>query len=256
MPEQSMELLRYNTCFLARRARRVSSSSSRQRRAARLVVTPVRQQRPRNAGVLVRERHDDDVFRTSGEQSLQPIIGALGVALDLRDHRTRAMDVERSKVTIAALADAQQRRLAAGGMLLGHDPQPRRQLPATGEAIVVAGASDRGARGEHANARNGSESAARLVVTMPVLNLALQRRHLVLQFRKMLAQPLQQVAKHARQAVLAIFENLRQAFGNVRHTLRDDDTEFAKQPPNLICLSRARLPQAVRSEEHTSELQS
>ena len=50
----------------------------------------------------------------------------------------RAVDQQGSQVGIAALAHAEQRRLAAARMLSGHQPEPRCNLAAAVEVLRIS----------------------------------------------------------------------------------------------------------------------
>jgi hypothetical protein len=64
---------------------------------------------------------------------------------------------------------------------------------------------------------------------------------LLVQRLQFLAQPLEQLAHHPRQSVLAVFQNFGQPLGDVPDALGDHDPELGEQPPDLVRLRRACL---------------
>ncbi len=76
------------------------------------------------------------------------------------------------------------------------------------------------------------------------LDLALQFRHLPLELPEVREQPIKQLPQNSRQTVRAIFQDRRQALGDVPDALRQGNPEFMKEPANLICLRRSCLDQS------------
>jgi hypothetical protein len=77
-----------------------------------LISAAARQHRPGDARQLVGQRHDDDVLVCPRQQSARPP-PKWRLALDqVRQHGSRAVDQVLAKIAIAALADAEQARLA------------------------------------------------------------------------------------------------------------------------------------------------
>ena len=64
------------------------------------------------------------------------------------------------------------------------------------------------------------------MLAVPPLYLCFEFFGLKIHFFQVLRQPGEQVAHHARQAVLSIFQYLRDAFVYGAYPLRDDNTEF------------------------------
>ncbi len=119
----------------------------------RFVRPIVRQQRPDRPGILVGQSNRRHVLVASCQQLAQPRIG-LRLSLCHPDDGPGPVDQQRAQIRVAALADAQQRRLAAGGMLLRHNAQPRSQLPAVSETPGIAHGRHQSARRHWADARN------------------------------------------------------------------------------------------------------
>ena len=110
----------------------------------RLIVLVARQQRPDNPGILVRHRHGRAVFAAALKQLPHPLAASVRLAPHPADRRPCAMHQELAQIAIAALADAEQALLPAGGMLARHQPQPGGKLPAVLERARIA---DRGHQG-------------------------------------------------------------------------------------------------------------
>ena len=104
--------------------------SSRSRSVIGLVVPAVRQQRPGDSCILVGERHSSHVLVSPAHDPGQPTAGMLRFPFGHPNHRSRPVNQQVAQIGVAPLADAEQRLLAAAGMLPRHQSQPSRQLPA------------------------------------------------------------------------------------------------------------------------------
>lgn len=218
----------------------------------RIVLPVMRQERPDRARVLVGQRHRRHVLVASRQQLGKPRIG-IRFAFGCSQRRPRAVDEQRAQVGIAALADAQKRRLAAGGVLPGHDAQPGRQLPAV---LEVAGIPDRGRhrRGrERAETRNGRQLLAGRVLPMPQLDFGAQLADLAVEFPEVVEQARDEQAEVARQVVLAVLDDLGHPPQELADPLREGKAVFGQQPANLVGLRRARLDEALPGAMHAED---
>ena len=93
-----------------------------------VITAPMREQRPRNARILVGQCHRDHVHGSPREQLSQPRIGSLRMTYGLLQHGAGTVNQQRPQVTVATLADPQQFGLAAGRVLPRYDAQAGRQL--------------------------------------------------------------------------------------------------------------------------------
>ena len=90
----------------------------------------------------------------SGFQRIHPGTDGHAIALDAKHRGTGAMDQDLAQVGVAALADAEQPRLVSGGVLLGHNPQPGRELTALAEGSPVADGGDDSGSDDWADSRD------------------------------------------------------------------------------------------------------
>ena len=56
---------------------------------------------------------------------------------------------------------------------------------------------------------------------------------------------MQQRTERTWQVILAVFQNRRQALGDVADALWDDNPVLGQQPPDLVGLRRARLDESL-----------
>src|ERR1700687_4236681 len=112
-----------------------------------LILSAVGQERPDDARVLVRERHRSDVGVSPRGQPRKPALGLIGMPFEMPQDGSCPMDQQRTQVHIAALADAEQLRLASGGVLARNQTDPRRELATILECSGIANACYQGARG-------------------------------------------------------------------------------------------------------------
>ena len=139
----------------------------------------MREQRPDPPRIFVGQGHH--IWVSSMEQLSEPVSRMIRWALGDVDDRARAVNEQRPQIGIAALANAQQRGLAAAGMLLGNQSQPGRQLPAIFELSSIAEGGHQGARRERADTRDRGQLAAGGLFSMPSLDLFIQFLHLSIQ---------------------------------------------------------------------------
>src|SRR5215468_7340612 len=94
--------------------------------------------------MLVRHRHGRTVFAAALQELPYPLAASIRLAPHPADRRPRTMHQELAERGIAALADAEQALLPAGGMLARHQAQPGGKLPTVLERARV---TDRGHEG-------------------------------------------------------------------------------------------------------------
>ena len=169
----------------------------------------MRQQRPHNAGILVRQRHRGHVLVPPADKSLEPTVSRIESALCSADDGPSAVDQQHPQITIAPLADPEEGLPSAAGMLPRYQTEPSRQLPPVLETGGVADGGHQRAGGEGGNAWNLRQLPACHCFLVPSLYLQIKFGHLPVQFLQMLVQALLQVAKRPWQIVLAVFEYLR-----------------------------------------------
>jgi hypothetical protein len=73
----------------------------------RAILTPMREQRPHRARILVSERYGRHVRVAPRSQSHQPSVLVLRLAHPMKQHRSRSVNQQRSQVRVAALADTE-----------------------------------------------------------------------------------------------------------------------------------------------------
>lgn len=153
-----------------------------------LVIFSGLQQRPGKARVLVGRCNGRDVVMSPADQLTQPTVRAIWSRSREFDHRAPTMNKQRSKVDIAALADAEQLRLAAAGVLLWHEANPGRELSCVLEVRRIACTGHQRARSHGADARDRFQPTTDFAAAMPQLDLAFELAHLAVEFLQMLQQ--------------------------------------------------------------------
>ena len=83
-------------------------------------------------------------------------------------------------------------------MLPGDETQPSRQLASVREALRVTDGSHQGARRERSDSRNLRKPAARIVLSMPDLDLQLQLTYLPMKLPEVVPESLQQLTEYTR----------------------------------------------------------
>src|SRR4029077_20776481 len=119
---------------------------------------------PRN---LVGECNRGDLGRPALHQSPQPRLLSSAVFLRVADDGHCAGDEQPSQVSIALLGDAAAPILAAGRVLLGHQPDPGGEIASRPERPPVADLGNQGGGDDRADAGNLLQPPARLAGAMP-----------------------------------------------------------------------------------------
>jgi hypothetical protein len=73
-----------------------------------MVVVASGEDSPSDPRQLVRHSNHDDVFGSSGIQSIQPSSDGRSITLDAQHGRSRTVDQNLAQIDVAALADAEQ----------------------------------------------------------------------------------------------------------------------------------------------------
>ena len=130
----------------------------------------------RDPGELRRQRHHHHIRMGALEQSPEPGAERGLAAAEPRERRPGAMDQERAQVDVAALRDAAEPGLAAGGHLPRHQPEPGREIARAREVLRLA--DRRGQRGgvERADARDRRQPPRRRRGARHLDELAVERR--------------------------------------------------------------------------------
>jgi hypothetical protein len=82
------------------------------------------------------------------------------------------MDQQASDVSVAALADCEQRGLAAGGVLLWHQAQPCGKVTGTPELPPITDCRQQRSRCQWPDARDGQETPGTLITAGDLLDLS------------------------------------------------------------------------------------
>ena len=115
---------------------------------------------------LVGERNGGDLGGSALHQSCEP--GPLGAVLSrISDNGHGAGDQQPSQVAIALLGDAAEPFLAAGRMLLRHQPDPGRKIAPRAERLPVADLGNQGGGHNRANAGDLLQPPAGFTRAMP-----------------------------------------------------------------------------------------
>ena len=141
----------------------------------RLVGLARGQQRPRQPRVLVGHRDSGDVVMPTRDEFAKPCASTISTCPRQLNQGSAPVNQQGPQVDIASLADDQELRLAAAGVLVRHQTDPRRELPRVLEVARVPGAGHQRAGGEGADSGDGFQPLADFAAAMPLLDLALSR---------------------------------------------------------------------------------
>src|SRR3974390_633773 len=116
-------------------------SSRRESRGLPVALTPGHHG-PRHAGDLVGERDRSNLGRSTRQQPRKPgpMVGAMD--LGIADHCERAGREQAAQIAIALFADTAKLVLAPARVLLRHEPNPGREVPARSEGSWISNAGD------------------------------------------------------------------------------------------------------------------
>lgn len=103
-------------------------------------------------------------FERACSQSLRPLAHGRVAPLRRPDHRVGPADQQRAQVGSTRLADPQEDRLAAAGLLLWRQAEPRGHLSTIVEVMPIPHTGHQRAGGYRADTRNGFEFSAQLVL--------------------------------------------------------------------------------------------
>src|SRR6516162_1986981 len=90
--------------------------------------------------------------------------------------RARSMDQLSAEVFVAAFADPEQLRPAAGSELTGNQAEPRGEIAPTVEAFRLTNGGDKGRSDDRADARDCHQPTSLLVVPHPADELGVESR--------------------------------------------------------------------------------
>src|SRR4029078_13095796 len=116
---------------------------------------------------LVGERDRGDLRWPARQQSREP--GPMFVAMDfgIADHRQRAGGEQAAQIAITLFADTAELVLPPARVLLGHEPDPGREIPPGSESLRISDAGDQSGGQRRTDAGNLVEPLARLVGSVP-----------------------------------------------------------------------------------------
>src|SRR5260370_38045836 len=87
-------------------------------------------------------------------QLIHPRVQCQSVSMSLRENRPRAMNEQTTQIGIAALSDAQQFRIASGGVLSWDQAQPGGEVASFYECRSVSDGGYRGGRHQRPHSRD------------------------------------------------------------------------------------------------------
>src|ERR1700685_2674822 len=93
---------------------------------------------------------------------------------DMGQRRSRAVDQQLAKISVASLADAKKLRSAAGGELTWDQTQPRRQVATVLESLALPDRRDQRRGNCRADARDGRQSTSVLILFCPANELGVK----------------------------------------------------------------------------------
>ena len=122
------------------------------------------QHRPGDPGQLVGEGYDRDVAMGAAHEALRPSAERRVALGHIGQRGARSVDQLLAQILVAALADTQQLRLAAGGELPRNQTEPGGQIAAVVKAFRVADGGDERRRDDRAEAGDRRRSTSLFVL--------------------------------------------------------------------------------------------
>ena len=107
--------------------------------------------------------------RRSRSLPSQRLLGSC-LAAGPAEHGTRTMDHQGAQIAVPSFADAEEALSTATRSLLGHKPEPRRELPAILEAPSITDSSHQRRCAQWADAFDLTETLAQLATTIKLAN--------------------------------------------------------------------------------------
>jgi hypothetical protein len=138
---------------------------------------------PDDARVFIRQRHRRDIRVAPRRQVREPSFGLVGVPMQVAQHRSSAVNQQRTKIGVSTLADSKQLLFATRGILARHKSKPSCKLPAVFERACITYAGHEGARSERPNSGNCLEPPTLRIFAMAGLDLRFEFVHLAIQLQ-------------------------------------------------------------------------
>lgn len=170
-----------------------------------LVVRAFGEDGPGDPRQFIGQRTGDHVGMPPHQQATNPGAQAIGAPLDLQHDGACALHQQSPQILVTALADAQQRWLAAGTVLARDEPDRSRELACASELPGIAQFHCEHAGRDRADARNLQQPQAALILSKLPDQFALDLPDLLIQVFEMRLQTLKQ-RDHARPVQLAAGE--------------------------------------------------
>jgi hypothetical protein len=168
----------------------------------------MRQQRPNDPCVLIRQRDRGDIGVAPCGQTRQPAVSVLDMADVMPQNRARPMYQQRARVCVAALADAQEACVSTARVLARHQSHPRRELPTILKRPRIANTRCERGRAEPADAGNCLQALTRLVFAMYDPDLPLELSEVAVKISEVGEQARKEFPTEPR-AVLDALQSLR-----------------------------------------------
>ena len=198
---------------------------------------PAGQHGPSDARELVGQRHHRDIGVTPREQGRDPAAEAVRFTLDPPRHATGAMDQQVAQIGVAALADAEQPVMAAGGMLAGYQAEEGRQAPAiTEQARVAADGGEQGGGDQGADAGDGHQALGRFALAGEGGNLGVILGHPLVEVTQLVRQALEAGTEQRAEAILGVLQHRRQARPHLGTAMGDNEAVLREEATDLVDL--------------------
>ena len=154
------------------------------------------------------------------------------------------MDQQISQVLVSSLGDPEQFRLAAGGRLARHQPEPGGEVSGPLKAFCRADGGDQGGRRQGTDPRHLAQASCRLVLARGVGQFVIQRFNALVEPTPLGPHLLDQEANTRPQRGCLLRQDVRQGLGQLGLAPRDPDPALQKDRTQLIDHRRAPGDQA------------
>ncbi len=144
------------------------------------------------------------------------------------------MNEQTPQVAVAPLGHTSEACLPTTTVLTRYEPEPGGDLTAVANVVPMAQGSDQRRRVQGPDAVHLLQALTRVQIAADTCEPLRHRRHGNIEGAEFMHQVLEQLAKGARESVIGICQDARQALASAGEPLGNHDAVLQEQPPNVI----------------------
>ena len=177
--------------------------------------------------------------------AIQPGSDGGSISLDPQAQLLVRLDQDLAQIDVAALADAEQLRLASGGILSWHDSEPCCEVSPLMEGSSVADSRDDGCCYDRSDAWDLTDASAPRVCSGDPLQLRGEFFDLLFDCLPLTPQHVDEIAHLWCQVCFRVLEDVRHGGLQLRWRLRKHHPSFEQEGPQLVDDGRAPRDQPI-----------